>query len=151
MIKLPESLQAAQRASALGRASFSVNGDRYTIGRSGEALAAETVVADGFRILWRNVRIGPLELDLVAKKDDLVIIVEVRTRHPDGYEGPLASVSWTKRRLLLRASRGLWRRRLHKMVDVRRVRIDVIAITSAGSTGESHRVEWIRGAITEQD
>lgn len=128
-----------------------MNGDRYTIGRSGEALAAETVVADGFRILWRNVRIGPLELDLVAKKDDLVIIVEVRTRHPDGYEGPLASVSWTKRRLLLRASRGLWRRRLHKMVDVRRVRIDVIAITSAGSTGESHRVEWIRGAITEQD
>ena len=114
-------------------------------GRSAEAVAAETLAADGFELLWKNVRIGALELDLVAKKDDLVIIVEVRSRGAGSFEKPLASITREKRRLLLRASRGLWRGRLKKMPDVMRVRIDVIAI------GEDGAVEWIKGAITEQD
>ena len=54
-----------------------------------------------------------------------------------------------KRRLLVRASRGLWRGRLKKMDDVMRVRIDVIAITDDGA--DNATVEWIKGAITEQD
>ncbi|MBN9167271.1 MAG: YraN family protein [Myxococcales bacterium] len=120
---------------------------RTAIGRGAEALASDHVAADAFRVLWRNVRIGPLELDLVAKKDNLVIIVEVRSRGPGALEGPLASITWKKRRLLLRAARGLWRGRLKKMPDVQRVRIDVIAITS--SPTEPPRSECIRGAITE--
>ena len=121
---------------------------RTKIGRSAEDIAAQHVLDDGFRVLWRNVRIGPLEVDLVAKKDDLVIIVEVRSRGPGAFEGPLASVTWSKRRMLLRAARGLWRGRLKKMADVQRVRIDVIAIRSSP---EGNRIEWIKGAVTEQD
>ncbi len=120
---------------------------RTAIGRSYEELAASHLVEAGFRVLWRNVRIGPLEIDLVAKKDDLVIIVEVRSRGPGAFEGPLASITWSKRRMLLRAARGLWRGRLKKMPDVQRVRIDVVAIR-ASSDGE-RRIEWIKGAITE--
>ncbi len=120
---------------------------RTAIGRSAEALAAAHVVDAGFRILWQNVRIGPLEVDLVAKKDDLVVIVEVRSRGPGAFEGPLASVTWNKRRMLLRAARGLWRGRLKKMSDVQRVRIDVVAISA--SPGGPPRIEWIKGAITE--
>lgn len=118
---------------------------RTAIGRNAEDLAAAHVVADGFGVLWRNVRIGPLEIDLVAKKDDLVIIVEVRSRGPRAFEGPLASMTWGKQRMLLRAARGLWRGRLKKMPDVLRVRIDVIAIRS---TAAGHELEWIRGAVT---
>jgi len=120
---------------------------RTAIGRSAEQLAAAHLADAGFRILWQNVRIGPLEVDLVAKKDDLVIIVEVRSRGPGAFEGPLASITWSKRRMLLRAARGLWRGRLKKMADVRRVRIDVVAIR-ASSAGPP-RIEWIKGAITE--
>lgn len=123
--------------------------DRLAKGRGAEAVAAEHLREDGFRILWQNVRIGALELDLVAKKDDLVVIVEVRSRGPGSYEKPLASVTREKRRLLLRAARGLWRGRLKKMTDVMRVRIDVIAVTE-GADG-APAVEWIPGAITEQD
>ena len=120
---------------------------RTAIGRSAEQLAAAHLADEGFRVLWQNVRIGPLEVDLVAKKDDLVIIVEVRSRGPGAFEGPLASITWSKRRMLLRAARGLWRGRLKKMPDVNRVRIDVVAITS--TRGASPRIEWIKGAITE--
>ncbi len=120
---------------------------RHLKGREAEEAAATSLVADGFRLLWRNLRLGPLELDIVAKKGDLVVIVEVRTRGPGSFEGPLASISRTKRRALLRASRGLWRGRLSKMPDVMRVRIDVAAVT----LGDPPEVEWIHGAITEQD
>lgn len=122
--------------------------DKHARGREAEDAAAEELVADGYRLLWRNLRIGPLELDIIAKKDDLVVIVEVRTRGEGSLEGPLASLGRAKRRALLRASRGLWRGRLSKMPDVARVRIDVAAVklSTRGAT-----VEWIRGAITEED
>lgn len=117
---------------------------RTTIGRKAEDLAAAHVEADGFVILWRNVRIGPLEIDLVAKKDDLVAIVEVRSRGTTAFEGPLASMTWQKRQTLLRAASALWRGRLRKMPDVQRVRIDVIAIRQSA---EGQRVDWIKGAL----
>jgi len=112
-------------------------------GRDAERVAADYLREHGFTILWQNVRIGALEVDLVAKKDELVVIVEVRARGEGSLVKPLASVGFEKRRHLLRAARGLWRGRLKKMPDVERVRIDVIAI--------SDRLEWIQGAITEQD
>jgi putative endonuclease len=116
--------------------------DRHTTGREAEERAAEHVRAAGFTVLWRNLRIGALEVDLVAKRDDLVILVEVRARGPGAFTGPLASIGWKKRYMILRAARGVWRGRLKKMPDVKRMRLDVIAVT-----GE--RVEWIQGAITE--
>jgi putative endonuclease len=122
--------------------------DRHALGRSAEDLAAEHVEAQGFRILWRNVRIGSLEIDLVGQRDDLVCIIEVRSRGSGSFAGPLASVTWTKRRMLVRAARGLWRGRLKRMPDVRRVRIDVIAVTPSN---DGPRVEWIKGAVSEQN
>jgi putative endonuclease len=134
-----------ERAKAPSRHAHT---SRHQKGREAEQAAADFLVGGGFRILWRNLRIGPLELDLVAQKDDLVVIVEVRTRGPGSFEGPLASVTRTKRRALLRASRGLYRGRLAKMPGVKRVRIDVAAVTlSEDGAG----IEWIPGAITEQD
>lgn len=78
-----------------------------------------------------------------------MVVVEVRARGPGSRGTPLASVSLTKRRLLLRAVRGLWRGRLKKMAEVQRVRIDVAAVTvdEAGTPS----IEWIAGAFTEND
>jgi len=119
---------------------------RHARGREAEQAAAEWIALRGFRVLWRNMRLGALELDIVAKKDDLVIIVEVRTRGAGSFASALASVSSTKKRTLLRASRALWRTRLSKMADVARVRIDVAAVTFGPAGPE---VEWVAGAITE--
>lgn len=122
--------------------------DRWITGRRAEALAADHLAEAGFRLLWRNVRIGMLEVDLVAQQGDLVVIVEVRARGPGAFSGPLASIGWKKRLMLLSAARGLWRGRLKKMPEVRRVRIDVIAITTFA--GAPPALEWIKGAISEQ-
>ncbi len=120
-----------------------------TAGREAEELAAEQLVANGFRLLWRNLRIGALEIDLVAQKGDLVVIVEVRARTAGSFEKPLASLSHTKRKTLLRAARALWKGRLAKRVDVQRVRIDVAAVTRDAKGAST--LEWIAGALTEDD
>lgn len=111
------------------------------IGRTAEEVAAGALASAGFDILWRNRRLGPLELDIVAQQGELVAIVEVRFRGEGAFDGPLESMTLQKQRRLLRAARELWRRELRQRRDVRRVRIDVIAVT-----GDS--VEWIKGAVT---
>lgn len=121
----------------------------YARGRDAEEAAAEKLRANGFRILWQNLRIGALELDLVAMKGDLVVVVEVRTRGPGSFEKPLASISRTKRRTLIRAVRALWKGRISKMPEVARVRIDVAAVTRDDSGALA--IEWIAGAFTEDD
>ena len=126
-----------------------VTNARHADGRAAEEAAAERLRANGFRILWQNLRIGPLELDLVAKKGDLVVVVEVRTRGPGSFEKPLASVSRTKRRTIIRAVSALWKGRLSKMPDVARLRIDVAAVTRAADGAMT--IEWVAGAFTADD
>lgn len=49
-------------------------------GKWGEDLAVETLVSKGYAIVERNWRLGHLEIDVVALKDDKVVFVEVKTR-----------------------------------------------------------------------
>ena len=73
----------------------------------------------------------------------------MRARGPGSYEKPLASISRTKRRTLLRGVRALWKGRISKMPDVKRVRIDVAAVTRDAEGAMT--IEWIAGAFTEDD
>ena len=140
---------ASERSRVAPPRPFSSTSTRHTRGREAEEAAATRLRANGFRILWQNLRIGPLELDLVAKKGELVVVVEVRTRGPGSFEKPLASISRTKRRTILRAVSALWKGRLSKMPEVARLRIDVAAVTHDREGAMT--IEWIAGAFTADD
>jgi len=129
-----------ERARLLPRAVLS----RLRQARAAEEATADWLVLRGFRILATNLRLGALELDIVAKRGGLVVIVEVRTRGRGSYVSALASVSVAKRRHLLRAGERLWRAQLASAADVERVRIDVAAVSfEEGATF----VEYIPGAV----
>jgi putative endonuclease len=113
-------------------------------GRAAEDVCADFLFARGFAILGRNVRLGPLELDLVARKGPLVVIVEVRTRGRSAWAGPFASVTRTKQRRLLWAAERLFRARLARDPSVERLRIDVAAVRYEG--GQT-LVDYVEGAI----
>ncbi len=147
---MPRSSGSVRPASAALAARHTQRANaRADYGREAEEAAAEKLRSSGFRILWQNLRIGALELDLVAKKGNLVVVVEVRARGPGSFEKPLASVSRTKRRTLLRGVRALWKGRIAKMPEVKRIRIDVAAVTRDPSGALT--IEWIAGAFTEDD
>ncbi|MBV9950199.1 MAG: YraN family protein [Myxococcales bacterium] len=114
-------------------------------GRRAELAVTDYLVARGYVILARNLRLGRLELDVVARRGPLVAAVEVRTRGPRSFEGALESLSFTKRLRLTRAVERLWERRLASMRDVERIRIDVAAVTFDGA---ETRVEYIEGALS---
>lgn len=117
---------------------------RQALGRKAERAVAEYLIQDGFVLLAQNLRLGALEIDLLAKKGGLVAVVEVRTRGAGSFAGPFASVTPKKRATLLRATHRLWRERLSAMSDVERVRIDVAAVTF---DGDRATIEYAAGAI----
>ncbi len=112
-------------------------------------MAAEDAVADflfasGFVILWRNLRLGPLELDVVARKGPLVVVVEVRTRGAGAYEKALESIGRVKRARLKRAVERLWREHLVGLEGVERVRVDAAAVSVEGGVT---RLEYVKGVV----
>ena len=119
---------------------------RHARGRDAENAVEDFLVERGFAILARNLRLGPLEIDVLAVKDGLAVLVEVRTRGSGSYLPALASITSKKRATILRAAERLWRTRLAKMRGIDRMRIDVAAVTL--SDVDEARVEYIEGAIT---
>jgi putative endonuclease len=118
---------------------------RARLGRRAEAIAADYLIRQGFDIVGQNVRLGPLEIDIVARKDDLVVVVEVRTRGRRAYEGALASITPKKRLRLVSAAERLWREKFASDESVQRMRFDVIAVRFVGETAE---IEHIAAAFT---
>ena len=53
---------------------------RRDLGDFGERVAAHRLESMGMSVIERNVRIGRIEIDLVARDGDEVVFVEVRTR-----------------------------------------------------------------------
>lgn len=96
------------------------------LGSLGEEIAARYLQMNGYRILARNLRCGPAELDLVASRGDIVAIVEVRTRSSSGHGSPEESVRGRKFRTLVRAARML--PDVFPPVAGRRLRCDLIGI-----------------------
>jgi putative endonuclease len=50
------------------------------IGQWGEALAADYLIEHGYEIIAHNIRTPFGEIDIIAKQEDIIIFVEVKTR-----------------------------------------------------------------------
>jgi putative endonuclease len=122
--------------------------DRTAVGRRAELAVADYLFARGFQILARNLRVGPFELDVVARRGPLVVAVEVRTRGRRALQRAIESVGPAKQRRLLRAAERLWHDYLAGMPQVERLRIDVAVVEFAGADGAEVRVEYFEGAVT---
>ncbi|NJD19417.1 MAG: YraN family protein [Gemmatimonadetes bacterium] len=70
----------------------------HALGRWGEERAARFLLKRGWAILARNYRFGRREVDLVARRGDLLAFVEVKTRAGTGYGLPQESITALKRR-----------------------------------------------------
>ncbi len=99
--------------------------NNHELGKLGEDLAAELLIEKGYEILERNWRFRHNEVDIIARKDDLLVIAEVKTRSGDTYGEPYTAVDYRKQRyLIFAAERYLYSRKL----DLE-VRFDIISIT----------------------
>lgn len=60
--------------------------------------------ARGWEVLARNVRLCGAEIDVVARDDDAIVFVEVRSRSRRAHGGPLETVGPTKQARVARAA-----------------------------------------------
>ena len=101
---------------------------RSELGTRAELLAAAYLKSVGLEILDANVRVGRLEVDLVARDGPVVVIVEVRTRGPRSWQRALDSVDEAKRQRVRKAGEQLWATRFQQHQDIERMRFDIVAV-----------------------
>jgi len=70
--------------------------DHNQTGKDGETTAIEYLKSKGYQILHTNWRKGRYELDIVAKTDDELVVVEVKTRTGIPLETPETAVDKRK-------------------------------------------------------
>jgi len=113
----------------------------HELGRRGEDLAVEWLEARGWTVLARNFRLGHKEIDIVARRGDLVAFVEVKTRAGLGFGHPLEAITRAKRREIERVATA-WIARHGRHTDL--YRFDAIGVVWAD--GASPAIEHLEGA-----
>lgn len=101
--------------------------DRQARGKVGEDLAALFLGLLGYAILARNGRWADVEVDLLARHESLLVLVEVKLRH-DALGQPEDALHATQRRRLRRAAEVL----LERHVWAESVRLDLVTIDWRG-------------------
>lgn len=99
-------------------------------GDLGETLACDYLVQLGFKILDRNFFIRGGELDIVAKKDDELVFVEVKTRYNHEFGLPEESVNYYKIRSLIKSAQ-IYAQRINW--GERGYRIDLVTVDFSDS------------------
>ena len=99
--------------------------ERHKRGLAGERQALQYLLSRGWHIAAHRFRVGHTEIDLIARKGDLVAFVEVKARRGDAFGSPLEAVTGAKRRELVKAAR-VWVDRYGRPSDV--YRFDCIAL-----------------------
>lgn len=74
------------------------------LGLEGERIAARFLERRGFRVLDSRFLARRGEVDLVCRRGDRVVLVEVKTRSSDRFGAPIEAVGARKRRALLAAA-----------------------------------------------
>lgn len=69
-----------------------------------EEVCVEYLIKNGFDILHRNYRCKLGEIDIIAKKDDIIRFIEVKFRGSGSYGSALEAVDFRKQRRIMRAA-----------------------------------------------
>jgi putative endonuclease len=107
------------------------------LGKYGEQLAEAYLTKQGYQIKQRNWKYRKAELDLIAQKDEWIVVVEVKTRRLNAVERPQDAVTIGKQRRMVRAADAYIQE--HE-IDLE-CRFDVISVIVNGGKHELEHLE----------
>ncbi len=122
-----------------------VNSRAQAIGGAAERAVVAFLSAEGCEILGVNLRVGHLELDVVARFERTVVVVEVRSRGPTAWTSAFGSIDAKKRSRVRTAGERLWDRKLKHDPRVEHLRFDTASVTF-DEQGKAH-VEYVAAAF----
>lgn len=107
------------------------------LGKEGELQALNYLKKNGYQILEKNYRYLKAEVDIIARKAEVLVAVEVKTRSNNYFGDPQDFVNQKKIQLLLSAINYYVNKR---DLDVE-VRFDIIAILKKRNEYEIEHIE----------
>ncbi|NQY66546.1 MAG: YraN family protein [Flavobacteriales bacterium] len=113
----------------------------YDLGIQGEKVALAELEKNGYEILETNWRYDKAEIDIIATKDNFLVIAEVKTRSSINYGSPSEAVNITKENNLIKATEAYIN---EKDLDME-CRFDIISVII---DGEKITLEHLEGAFT---
>jgi len=112
----------------------------HETGKQGEAIALNHLRQNGYTILETNWQSGHKEIDIIAQKDDQLVIVEVKARKTAFFGEPEEFVTKSKQKMLIAAANHYL---LKNDLDLE-VRFDIISVLFKG---DNYRVNHIEDAF----
>ena len=109
----------------------------HELGEKGEDMAAAYLQKKGYTILETNWRKGSLEVDIIAQKDDILVIAEVKTRSTNYFGEPEEFVTKAKQKNLIKAANIYIQ---FNNMDVE-TRFDIISVLIKGDQHQVHHIE----------
>lgn len=98
--------------------------DHNDFGKIAEDMAADYLQKNGYKVIARNFRFQKAEIDIIAEKDDLTVIVEVKARSTDAFMLPQEAVTKTKIKSIVTAANHY----LEEFDKDNEVRFDIISV-----------------------
>ena len=115
--------------------------NKQELGKNGEDLASAFLQNKGYKIIERNFRFGRNgEIDIIARKDDLVLFVEVKSRNTEKFGGALYSINKKKKNALRFAANQFIIQNPEFDSKENTFRFDLIAV-------EDESIDWVEDII----
>lgn len=114
---------------------------RIDYGRDGEDTACSFLEEKGFDILDRNYHAGKTgELDIIARRGNLVVFAEVKARRSDAFGGGIYSIKQNKKKTLRRCAEHFILN--NPVLNSKQItfRFDLILV-------ENNSVEWVEDIV----
>ncbi|MCP3898927.1 MAG: YraN family protein [Desulfobacteraceae bacterium] len=110
-------------------------------GRLGEAVAESYIKDNGFLVLDKNYRVKNAEIDIIAKDNDTIAFIEVKTRKNIRKGSPAESVNYPKQKKIISAALYFIR---ENNIQNTRLRFDVIEVFDNNG---SYEINLIKNAF----
>lgn len=117
-----------------------MSGSHRKTGVQGEQLARNYLLKQDYQIITTNWRCSAGEIDIIARKADTLVFVEVRTRSTSSTQDAFASVSPRKQQRMIDAAHTYINSLPPDQTNMA-WRIDVIGIALDGNTPKIDHVE----------
>ena len=116
---------------------------RKEVGVTGEKLAVDYLSGLGYEVLQRNFRCRQGEIDIIARQNECLVFVEVRTKRGREFGTPEESVTASKKEKLIALAEAYLQTLVSPPLSWR---IDVVAVELAPD-GAVSRLEHIENAV----
>jgi putative endonuclease len=119
-----------------------LNSFKKKLGAHGEDLVERYLNTQGFSIIAKNFSIRGGEVDIIAKKNDLLVFVEVKTRSNNYFNTSEVITPSKQKKIVLTAKHFISQQKISEMI----YRFDVALVD-----GKTKEISYITNAFTEKN